>query len=783
MSFINTVIGRNGFTYKFEKHQIFSRLLNTEIEISQSDKEEIVSSVVNQLSDKIHTTMIDELLAKKCHHMAIKDSKFETIALIIKSESLDKTLMHSIQNKYGSIFINPLDSYPLCLSWMLEEKLIGQKYYETAIKYCGELISFMNSIPRRHLAWAAYSVFNKYAKKTSNDIYVELPEFIYMRVALSLCNKDIDFAKKIYIKLNNKQISFGTPIFSFAGTCNEQLASCFIPYVEDTKESIDDLLTELLIMGSMNGGTASGYTSIRGYGSRIRSLGTVTKGIMGIYKGVEGQSEVYSQGVRLPTHAAYLEPWHCDIKFHLSKCMGDGKKILFPALWMPDEFFRRMLNDEDWYFFNPMDVLGMENMYDKKVCHNILDNSFVNDLDFAFTYHYRKAISDGKFVSKMKATEFWEIVLISCMQNGLPYICCKDTCNRLSNLHYVGPIKSSNLCTEIYEPQTSDLTAVCNIGSIVLTNIDTDEEFDDSIDILVRALTNMIFINSYPCDKGKGCRTKSFNYKYRTIGAGLQGFADYLIKKGISFDSPQALQIAAELSERLYYKALNTSCDLTSIYGVYEGFDKSNLGNSEFHWETYAKHYGHKLNLKMDWELLRKKIDSTCCANAMLLANAPTATSSTFSGSSPSIEPSAPIYIRDTDRGQDEVIINQKFIDALYDEGVLNNNLIGEIVSSTTGKLPNSIPERISTLYKGIYEMDPSTMTKISIMMQPFIDQGISLNQYLSTRDIKIYSDILISGWQYGEKTLVYYTRAKLDKTTQGIYANPNYSTCESCSS
>ena len=56
-----------------------------------------------------------------------------------------------------------------------------------------------------------------------------------------------------------------------------------------------------------------------------------------------------------------------------------------------------------------------------------------------------------------------------------------------------GIIRSSNLCTEItLRTQPTELSAVCNLGSVILTNIEDLEELDKVVRIGIRMLDNVI---------------------------------------------------------------------------------------------------------------------------------------------------------------------------------------------------------------------------------------------------------------------------------------------------
>ena len=64
----------------------------------------------------------------------------------------------------------------------------------------------------------------------------------------------------------------------------------------------------------------------------------------------------------------------------------------------------------------------------------------------------------------------------------------------------------SNLCTEIIEVTHDDMTAVCNLGSVNLSNHVADGRFDfarlgETVDVAVRQVDRVIDRTWYPIDK------------------------------------------------------------------------------------------------------------------------------------------------------------------------------------------------------------------------------------------------------------------------------------------
>jgi len=71
-------------------------------------------------------------------------------------------------------------------------------------------------------------------------------------------------------------------------------------------------------------------------------------------------------------------------------------------------------------------------------------------------------------------------MLAMLFETGHPWITFKDPCNVRSPQDHVGVIHSSNLCTEITLNTSTDETAVCNLGSIIL---DSHLKPDGSLDL------------------------------------------------------------------------------------------------------------------------------------------------------------------------------------------------------------------------------------------------------------------------------------------------------------
>jgi ribonucleotide reductase alpha subunit len=144
-------------------------------------------------------------------------------------------------------------------------------------------------------------------------------------------------------------------------------------------------------------------------------------------------------GKRKGSFAVYISPHHADIFDFLDLRKNNGKeelrcRDLNLALWVPDLFFKKVENDEDFYLMDPNVCKFLEDTYDE------------TPEGGSFTNLYNKYVSEGKFVRKIKARELWSAMITSQIETGQPYVLAKDACNRKSNQNNLGTIKSSNLC-------------------------------------------------------------------------------------------------------------------------------------------------------------------------------------------------------------------------------------------------------------------------------------------------------------------------------------------------
>lgn len=186
----------------------------------------------------------------------------------------------------------------------------------------------------------------------------------------------------------------------------------------------------------------------------------------------------------------------------------------------------------------------------------------------------------------------------------------------------------------------------CLLGSINLAEFACDTGFDfESFKHCVKSSVialNEVLDEGLPLHPLKEQRESV--YDWRQIGLGIFGLSDLLIKLGIKYGSPEAIDLCDMIGHTMADMAIKTSAVLAKEYGVYPKYKPEAVEQSAF----YSKNaLGETKEL----------VESFGLRNSQLLTIAPTGSLSTMLGVSGGIEPIfANYYTRKTEslKGHDE---------------------------------------------------------------------------------------------------------------------------------
>jgi len=610
---------------------------------------------------------------------------------------------------------------------------------------------------------------------------IEVPQFFWMRVAMGLFlgehkrKPSEDAIIELYNLYKSRRFCSSTPTLFNSGTRRSQLSSCYLYKVDDSIESIMFRgIAENAFLSKWAGGLGGSWTAVRGTGSHIKGTNGESQGVIPFLKLHNDQLVAVNQGgKRRGSGCAYLETWHNDIYdfLELRRNTGDDRRRthdMNTANWVPDLFMKRMEAREEWTLFHSNEVPDLHELYGKA---------------FETRYaEYEKQFDEGKIGGqRVKAIDLWKKMLQMIFETGHPWITFKDPCNIRSPQDHVGVIHSSNLCTEITLNTNEDETAVCNLGSVVLdSHLDENGNLDleklrDTVRIAVRALDNVIDINFYPTQAAKHS-----NLKHRPIGLGVMGLQNCLYRKGVAFESDEAVEFNDEFQEAIAYFAYEASSDLAAERGRYSTFEGSKWDRGLLPQDTLdmlETERGMTIDVprggKMDWDSLRSKIQKQGMRNSNVLAIAPTATISNIMGSSPCIEPTYKnLYVKSNLSGE-FIVLNAFLVRDLKAIGLWTKE-VRDMLKYFDGELDNieGIPENIKKRYKTAFGVHHDYLVNAAGRRQKWIDQAQSVNLFLAEPDLKTLSHMYRAAWHKGMKT-TYYLRtlgaSNIEKATVSV--------------
>jgi ribonucleotide reductase alpha subunit len=538
------VIKRNGLQEKLSFKKILERTKKIgerfENDINHS---QLVSKIIDQLHNHIHTSEIDELLCQVCASMASTDYDYYNLASYLCVSNHQKETSNDIVANYTKIYNN-------------NSGYLSTEFVNTIVKHSEYFKTFLNYENDYLIDYFGFKTLERaYLMKHDGKIHERI-QHLWLRVAIQIHGEDLEKVKESYEALSNKLFIHATPTLFNSGTTRPQLSSCYLIGMED--DSIDGIFNTLHDCASISkwaGGIGLHIHDVRAKGSKIVGTNGASNGLVPMLKVFNNTARYVDQGggKRSGSFAMYLEPWHADIEdfLDLRKNHGDEEmraRDLFYALWIPDLFMKMVETDDYWYLMCPNKCKGLSDCYGEE-----------------FNEKYMKYVHEEKYDKKIKARELWFQILDSQMETGTPYMLYKDASNMKSNQKNLGVIKSSNLCTEIIEYSDKDETAVCNLASISLSSMvdETTKEFDyEKLEKITRIVTEnlnkIIDVNFYPTDK-----TKRSNFNHRPIGIGVQGLADAFAKIDIDFDSDEAQIVNKNIFETIYYASLKKSNELS----------------------------------------------------------------------------------------------------------------------------------------------------------------------------------------------------------------------------
>ena len=555
---------------------------------------------------------------------------------------------------------------------------------------------------------------SEFSKKTLQDRYLidgEIsPQDAFARAARTFASNQ-EHAQRLYDYASKLWFMFSTPILSNGGTSRGLPISCFLNYVDDSRDGITSHYTENAFLSSVGGGIGGCWNNVRSVGTKTSS-GSESTGVIPFLKVVDAEMLAFSQGVtRRGSYAAYLDISHPEIEEFLDVRKPTGGDI---------------------------------NRKSTNLHHGVIvSNAFMEIIELATKI---KDFDDswdlvdphsGRIVKTVSAKTLWVKLIQNRVETGEPYIMFKDTVEEALPAFQKEKglkVNHSNLCSEITLATNEDRTAVCCLSSVNL------EEYDEwcndpyFIPDLVEMLDNVLsyFIERAPKELWRAAHSAE---QERSIGLGAMGFHAYLQRRHIPFEGVMAKSANIRMFKHIKQQAKQKTQELAEMRGACP--------------DAYP-------------DLIR---------NSHLLAVAPNASSSIICGNtSPSIEPyRANAFVQKTKSGTS--LQKNEYLEHILQELGEDNPEVWKSIVTNGGSVQHLdfLDQHTKDVFKTAVEIDQRWVIEMAADRQEYICQSQSLNVFfpadVSKQELHA---IHMMAWKKRVKTL-YYLRSEAYRRAEKV--------------
>jgi len=293
---MKSVVKQDGNIQPFDRDKLYRSVSNLCHGLGDRvDARVIVDKLCREVCDGISTSEIRSLASEAAASYSIQHPDFSSLAARIELSHLHKHTPGSfseamMQLWYKGNKTNLVNDAPIITRRVFELSTLHAKVLDDAIDHDRD----------KHFDYFAIKTMQKSYLLKVDDVVVERPQYMFMRVALAIHLEDIDSVITTYEMLSKHYCIHATPTLANAGTLWPQLSSCFLaPIKDDSIDGIYDTLKSCAIISNHTGGIGLSISNIRASGAYGNGANGGSQGVIPLLR-VFNNSARYTSYVSVP---------------------------------------------------------------------------------------------------------------------------------------------------------------------------------------------------------------------------------------------------------------------------------------------------------------------------------------------------------------------------------------------------------------------------------------------------------------------------------------------------
>jgi ribonucleoside-diphosphate reductase alpha chain len=490
-----------------------------------------------------------------------------------------------------------------------------------------------------------------------------------------------------------------SPTLMNAGTQLGQLAACFVLPVDDSMEAIFGALRDMALVQRTGGGTGFAFSRLRPRGEIVASTGGTASGPVSFMRIFDAATENIKQGGRRRgANMGVLRVDHPDVlEFVDAKRSGTDLRNFNLSVAVTDAFMEAVQRAGTYVLVHPV---------------------------------------DGRVTAELAAREVFDRIVAAAWESGDPGLVFLDRINHDNPTPALGVFESTNPCGEVpLLPYESCVLGAVNLAHMVGGAGTVDwERLGETVRLAIRFLDDVVEVTREPLVK-----VAAISRGNRKVGVGVMGFAECLIRLGVSYDSDAAVAWADRIAAFIAAEARTASRRLAEERGVFTNWRRS----------VYAA-TGERVR------------------NATRLSIAPTGTISMIAGTSGGIEPLFALAYRRAHAlgGAPIVEVNPLIVRHLRaDLGDDADSVLAHVLATGTLPAHPRLEPQLRRRFVTATEIPARRHLQVQQAFQHHVDNAVSKTiNLLADATPQDVADVYLDAWRLGVKGVTIYRYGSRDE-------------------